>query len=97
MSHARHVQVKRIDSNRAYLLFNPTGWKWHTRTFSADFKLNYDKLPHGNTNQLVAIEDLRGGRDGRVWLTMDKDGAVAVIKFSNDKSSLGATRLQVIF
>ncbi len=45
----------------------------------------------------LAIEDLNGGRDGRVWLVIDPDNEyAAVIKFSNDKTPNGQVLLQVI-
>ena len=78
--------VKRIDPSRPYIKIDESSWYWTTYKFRG-FKLNYHAMPLVTARTFILLEDLRGGRDGRVWLVCTENGSVGVIKFAQVASS----------
>ncbi len=79
--------VARIDPNRPYIVMTQKQWYWAKVNFGPPFKLNYRRMPKKNTSQFILLEDLRGGRDGRVWLACSFNGRACVLKFDQQVSS----------
>jgi len=63
---------------------NTFNWVLLPRDLTID-KLTYE-MPATHTKWYYFIQDFHGGRDGRVWLSMNEGGKLAVIKISRERS-----------
>jgi len=86
--------ITRIDNERPYVIMGKSQWHWAKVSWSKSFKLHYYKMITKATKKFILIEDMHGGADGRVWLTCNSVGSVAVIKFAQGDKSMKADDAQ---
>lgn len=83
MYHSPTDPVKRISSDRAYIVLYKDVWKWEKVKWGKEFRLNYKQMPTDQPDKLILLEDFRGGVDGRVWLACTTKGEMCAIKFDH--------------
>ena len=68
-----------LESKRKYPVFFSDKMTW--KQFPESTKLSY-QLPHGNNETYYLLQDYHGGLHGKVWLSADAKGHLAVIKIA---------------
>ena len=78
-----------INPQRSYLEMTCNGWLWVSRSAIKADQLTFAP-PTLNTTTFILLCDMRGGRDGRVWLACDVNGHLAVLKLYSEAHSIAA-------
>ena len=88
------VLVLLLNPQRSYLQMTCNGWLWISRSAIKADQLTLAPPPI-HTTSFVLLYDMRGGRDGRVWLACDVNGHLAVLKLYSATHSMAAVKLEV--
>lgn len=76
-----------IDRSRSYIQLTPSCWFWSMLPPSVKV-LDINTVPSERCENLLLVQDLRGGAHGRVWLACSSTGKACVIKFAQNKSQV---------
>ena len=76
--------VPLYSTDRLYIAMNEETWIWEPRIGSFN-ELSFE-IPAKNTKKFFLLRDFHGGADGKVWLTCNTSGRMAVVKlFHKDR------------
>ena len=83
-----------LNPQRSYIQMTSSGWLWVSRSAIKADQLTLAPPPL-NTSSFILLYDMRGGRDGRVWLACDTSGHLAVLKLYATTHSAAAIKIEV--
>ena len=83
-----------LNPQRSYINMTRSGWLWVPRSVIKADQLTLAPPPF-NTTSFILLYDMRGGRDGRVWLACDASGHLAVLKLYAATHSAATIKIEV--
>jgi hypothetical protein len=93
MSASPVVPVALFSNDRPYIRMSKDSWFWVRVNWRGLKAFPTNEMPNPACENFILLHDLRGGRDGRVWLACSFSYRPCVIKFPKKDKELSETAI----